>query len=250
MKNMREWVLDLHLHTVLSPCAGGDMTPPGVLTRVKQLSIDVIAVTDHNSAENVPAFMAAGKRAGVAVLPGMEVQTREDVHLVCLFDTPEQALAWQDTVYAHLPDLPNRKKSFGEQWVVDPDGRRVREVERLLLMGTDLTVDDVVDGVHQLGGLCVAAHIDRKAFSLWENLGCIPTDLPLDGVELTPHLPRNQAQLSLLRERGFFYLVASDAHWLDGLYPPQCFAGMEACTIKELKLALQHRDGRYIRTLR
>lgn len=250
MKDMREWVLDLHLHTALSPCAGDDMTPPLVLSRVKELGVDVVAVTDHNSAENVPAFVAAGKAAGVEVLPGMEVQTKEDVHLVCLFDTPEQALAWQDIVYAHLPDLPNRKKSFGAQWVVDPAGRRVREVERLLLMGADLSVDAVVVGVRQLGGLCVAAHIDRKAFSLWENLGFIPADLPLDGVELTPHLPRNQAQLAHLRERGLNYLVASDAHWLDGIYPPQCFAVMEACTISELRLALQHRDGRYIRTLR
>ncbi|MDF9409075.1 PHP domain-containing protein [Pelotomaculum isophthalicicum JI] len=247
---MREWVLDLHVHTILSPCASDDMVPPLVLSRVRQLGVEVIAITDHNSAENVPAFMAKGKEMGIEILPGMEVQTREDIHMVCLFDTLEQVLDWQRIIYNHLPDLKNKKKSFGEQWVVDHEGNKLREVERLLLMGTDLTVEEVVRGVHHLGGLCIAAHIDRKAFSLWGSLGFIPDDLPIDGVELTPHLSRDQAQLDQLKERSFYYLVSSDAHWLDGISPPQCFAAMESCTIKELKLALLKKDGRHIRTIR
>lgn len=247
---MREWVLDLHVHTILSPCAGDDMVPPRVLSRVRQLGVEVIAITDHNSAENVPAFMAKGKEVGIEILPGMEVQTKEDIHMVCLFDTLEQVLAWQKKIYDHLPDRKNKKVSFGEQWVVDREGNKVSEVERLLLMGTDLTVEEVVRGVHHLGGLCIAAHIDRKAFSLWGSLGFIPSDLPIDGVELTPHLPRDQAQLDQLRESGFNYLVSSDAHWLDSLFPPQCFAVMESCNINELKSALLKKDGRYIRTIR
>jgi len=247
---MREWVLDLHVHTILSPCAGDDMVPPRVLSRVKQLGVEVIAITDHNSAENVPAFMTKGKEVGIVIIPGMEVQTKEDIHMVCLFDTLEQVLAWQNIIYDHLPDRKNKKESFGEQWVIDHEGNKVSEVERLLLMGTDLTVDEVVRGVHHLGGLCIAAHIDRKAFSLWGSLGFIPADLPIDGVELTPHLPRDQAQIEQIKERGLYYHVSSDAHWLDGLFPPQCFAVMESCNIKELKSALLKKDGRYIRTIR
>ncbi|OPY58415.1 MAG: PHP domain protein [Pelotomaculum sp. PtaU1.Bin035] len=247
---MREWILDLHIHTILSPCGGDDMVPPLVLARAKELGIEVIAVTDHNSAENVQAFMIKGREMGVVVLPGMEVQTKEDVHMVCLFDTLEQVFAWQEIVYQHLPDLKNKKGSFGEQWVVNCEGNKVTEVERLLLMGADLSIDEVVKGVQDLGGLCIAAHIDRKVFSLLGNLGFIPVDLPIDGVELTPHLPRSQAQLNQLRERGIHHLVSSDAHWLDSIYPPQCFAFIEECTIKELKTALLKKDGRYIRTIR
>jgi len=247
---MREWVLDLHIHTILSPCASDDMVPPLVLSRARQLGVEAIAITDHNSAENVPAFMAKGKEMGIEILPGMEVQTKEDIHMVCLFDTLEQVLAWQNIVYRHLPNRKNKKESFGEQWVVDYEGNKISEVERLLLMGTDFTVEEVVTRVHRLGGLCLAAHIDRKAFSLWGSLGFIPADLTIDGVELTPHLPRDQAQLDQLKERGLYYLVSSDAHWLDGISPPQCFAAMESCTIEELKLALLKKDGRYVRTLR
>lgn len=247
---MREWVIDLHVHTALSPCASEDMVPPLVCSIVKYLGIDVIAITDHNTAENVPAFMSAGKEFGVEIFPGMEVQTKEDVHMVCLFDTLEQVLNWQKIVYEHLPDLKNNKESFGEQLVVDQQGNKISEVERLLLLGTDLSIEEVVGGVHHLGGLCIAAHIDRQVFSLWESMGFIPADLPLDGVELTPHLPRKQEQLDQLQERGFSYLVSSDAHYLDNLYPPQCFAAMESCSVKELRLALRKRDGRYIRTLR
>jgi predicted metal-dependent phosphoesterase TrpH len=248
MFQMREWVLDLHIHTVLSPCADRDMLPEPVIKRAKKLGIDVLGITDHNSAENVAAFVAKGREADLVVLPGMEVQTVEDVHLICLFDTVEQALAWQEIVYRHLPSLKNRKDSFGEQWVVDKEGRVLYEVDRLLILGTDLTVEQVVTRVHELGGLCIAAHIDRDVFSLWESLGFIPEELQIDGVELTPHLPRRPDQLRQLRRQGFLYLVASDAHFLDHICPPQCFAYMETCCIKELKQALADEDGRCIHT--
>jgi len=242
--------MDLHIHTILSPCGGDDMIPPLVLHRVKELGFEVIAVADHNTAENIPAFMAKGKEIGVEVLPGMEVQTREDIHFVCLFDTVEQVFEWQRIVYQHLPDLKNKRDSFGEQWIVDGEGNKVREVDRLLLMGTDLSIEEVVKGVHGLGGLCIAAHIDRKAFSLWGSLGFLPADLPVDGVELTPHLPRNPDQISQVQERGIHYLVSSDAHWLDGIYPPQCFAFIDECSIEELAMAILNKNGRYIRTVR
>ncbi|MDD3654468.1 MAG: PHP domain-containing protein [Desulfotomaculaceae bacterium] len=247
---MREWSIDLHIHTILSPCAGDDMKPPQVLHRVKELNIEIIAITDHNSAENVEAFYIKGKEMGVDVLPGMEVQTKEDIHLICLFDTPEQVFSWQKTVYQSLPDLKNRRESFGAQWLVDSRGNITGEVDRLLLMGADLSLADVVKGVHAINGLCIAAHIDRKAFSLWESLGFIPDYLAIDNVELTPHLERNPNQLAQLRKKDFSYLVSSDAHWLGGIYPPQCFAFMKRCSIEELKAAFQKKGGRYIRTTR
>lgn len=249
-ESMREWALDLHIHTILSPCAGDDMTPLQVLRRVKELGIEVIAITDHNSAENVEAFYIKGKEMGVEVVPGMEVQTREDIHMICLFDTLDQVLGWQKTVYQCLPDLKNRRESFGAQWLVDSGGNITGEVDRLLLMGADISFAEVVKGVHALGGLCIAAHIDREAFSLWGSLGFIPERPVIDNVELTPHLARNPDQLTQLREKGFSYLISSDAHYLDGIYPPQCFGRMETCSIKELKAAFLNQDGRYIRVTR
>ncbi len=96
---------DLHLHTVLSACAEIEMIPPLIMRRARQLGLQLLAVTDHNSAENAAAMVEAGKHAGITVLPGMEVQTREEVHLICLFDDIEQVLEWQEHIYAHLPPL-------------------------------------------------------------------------------------------------------------------------------------------------
>jgi PHP family Zn ribbon phosphoesterase len=247
---MKEWALDLHLHTLLSPCADNSMTPVAILGRALELGLEVVAITDHNTAENVAAFVDKGKEIGIKVFPGMELQTREDVHLVCLFEQLEQVIEWQEIVYEKLPDLKNKKEIFGEQWVVDQEGQKIREVERLLLVGTTLSVEEAVAIVHKLGGLCIAAHIDRQAFSLWGHLGCIPPGLPLDGVELTPHLSRQPEQIAQVKKEGFAYVVSSDAHYPDSIYPPQCFACLEEVSLAELQLALKNQAGRSIRTLR
>ncbi|MGI6588364.1 MAG: PHP domain-containing protein [Peptococcia bacterium] len=247
---MKEWALDLHLHTLLSPCADNSMTPVAILGRALELGLEVVAITDHNTAENVAAFVDKGKEIGIKVFPGMELQTREDVHLVCLFEQLEQVIKWQEIVYEKLPEMKNRKEIFGEQWVVDQEGQKIREVERLLLVGTTLSVEEAVAIVHKLGGLCIAAHIDRQAFSLWGHLGCIPQGLSLDGVEFTPHLPRQSEQIEQIKKQGFVYVVSSDAHYLDSIYAPQCFATLEEVSLTELRLALKNQAGRSIRTLR
>lgn len=247
---MREWSLDLHIHTLLSPCADNSMLPSTVIGRARELGIEVIAITDHNTVENVASFLDKGREMGIKVIPGMELQTSEDIHLVCLFNSLAEAYKCQEIVYQKLPPLKNKRDIFGEQWRVDKNGGKIRELERLLLVGTELSIDTAVQIVHELGGICIAAHIDRQAYSLWGHLGNLPHGLPLDGVELTPHLARNSAQLAQIKQEGFDYVVSSDAHYLDSFNPPQCFAFMEEVSLKELKLALKHQAGRFIRTLR
>lgn len=247
---MKDWALDLHLHTILSPCGSDEMLPESVLKRAIDLRLDAVAITDHNTSQNVAAFMTKGEELGIKVIPGMELQTREDVHVVCLFNSLENVLIWQDYVYRHLPPLKNNKKSFGEQWVVDSAGNKIEELERMLLVGTDLTIEKVVKEVHNIGGLAIAAHIDRQAFSLWGHLGHIPLELNLDAVELTPHLPRIQAQLDYLKENNITHVVSSDAHYLQDMRAPYSFAYMEECTIEELKMAIAGKSGRMLRTLR
>ncbi|MCR4441030.1 MAG: PHP domain-containing protein [Peptococcaceae bacterium] len=244
---MKEWAIDLHLHSCLSPCGGEEMTPPAVLERALALGYDALAVTDHNTAENVVAFMEKGREKGIIVIPGMELQTREDVHLVCLFDRLGQVLDLQETVYDKLPPLAN-KCGLGEQVLVDKEGNRTGWLERLLLVGTDLSVEKAVDEVHRLGGICIASHLDRQAFSLWGHLGKIPPDLALDGGELTPRLPRSPLLLKELQERRLTCVVSSDAHYLADMTFPRCFAFMAECTVGEIKKALKGKDGRYIRT--
>lgn len=246
---MREWSLDLHLHSVLSPCGSSEMLPPAVLTKALETGLNAIAITDHNTAGNAASFVVKGLELGIKVLPGMELQTAEDIHLVCIFDRVDQALLLQNEVYRRLPPLMNNKASLGEQLLVDKEGNVTGEVERLLLTGTNLSVEQGVALVKELGGLCLAAHIDRQAFSLWGHLGMIPPHLNLDGIELTPHLPRNPIQIQELEKEKLSFVVSSDAHYLNDIIEPHCLAYMEEVTVSELRLAFQKEEGRYIRVI-
>lgn len=205
---------DLHVHTALSPCADNDMVPPRIFVQVLRKHLEVIAITDHNSAENVPAFVEAGNDLGVVVVPGIEVQTVEEVHVLCLFATVEQVLAFQQTVYEHLPRLDNREDIFGLQLIVDREGKVTGKLDRLLLTSTDLTVGAVAKEVNEHGGICIPAHVDRPAYSLLSVLGFIPWNLGFPALEISPNVSgedmrRRHPRLGLYR-----LVTSSDAHRL------------------------------------
>ena len=176
---------DLHVHTVASACAEIEMIPPLIVRRALALGLGLVAITDHNTIDNVAAVQRAAQGTGLIVLPGMEVQTREEVHIICLFDELAQAQAWQDIVYEHLPAAKNRPEFFGAQMVVDHTAEFVRLNERLLATSTRLSVEQVVGQVNVLGGLAIAAHIDRPSFSMLANLGFIPQGLGLAALEVS-----------------------------------------------------------------
>jgi PHP family Zn ribbon phosphoesterase len=183
---MQSLLIDLHIHTVLSACAEVEMIPPLIVRRALELGLGMIAVADHNCAANAGAMIEAAQGTGLTVLPGMEVQSREEVHMLCLFDTLGQVEAWQRTIDDALPGLPNRESFFGAQYVVDASGAHHYTEERLLAASASLSVEQVAAGVDALGGLCIPAHIDRPSFSILSNLGFIPQGLPISGVEVTP----------------------------------------------------------------
>jgi hypothetical protein len=237
---------DLHVHTVLSPCAEVEMIPPLIIRRVRELGLELIAVTDHNSAENAEAVQRAAVGSGVTVLPGMEVQTREDIHLLCIFDTLDQVLDWQEVVYAHLPPLPNRAEFFGAQYVVDETGDYVRTNERLLLTATSLSVEDVVSGVRQRKGLPIAAHVDRMAYSLIATLGFVPDGLALAALEISAAISVREVLGRFPQVAGWPLDCSSDAHRLGDLRA-NMIATLQEPSVRELALALAGRDGRKVK---
>jgi PHP family Zn ribbon phosphoesterase len=237
--------VDLHLHTVLSPCAEVEMIPPLIVAQAKQLGLGCIAVTDHSSAENVQAVMEAGKTADLVVLPGMEVQSREEVHLIVLFDTVEQVLVWQEQVYAHLPPLANRADTFGAQFVVDAEGEFVRGNERLLLASIDRSVEDIVAEVRALGGLCIPAHVDRPSFSLITNLGFVPPGLSFEALELSHLTDPVTARQRFPQLLGNTLIVAGDAHRLSEMHCGT-MVKVRDLTIAELRMAFTGREGRRV----
>lgn len=236
---------DLHVHTVLSPCAEVEMIPPLIVRRARDLGLDIIGITDHNSAQNVEAVMEAASGTSVTVLPGMEVQSREEVHLVCLFDEVPQALDWQEQIAAALPDLVNDEDFFGAQFVVDATGEYIRTESRLLSTSTSLSVEQVVDGVRALGGIVLAAHVDRPSYSLIANLGWVPTGLEIAGLELSRLADPATVVQRLPQTAGFGLVVSGDAHRLEEMTARTMFK-VQSPQVSELAKALAGQDGRRV----
>ncbi len=237
------FIADLHIHTVLSACAEVEMMPEWIIERAQELGLNLIAVSDHNSAENAAAMLAAAEGTGIHVLPGMEVQTREEVHLLCLFDTLEQATAWQEQVYAHLPPLKNKENVFGAQIVVGADGTPQGYNDRLLATSTSFSVEQVVQQVRSLNGLCIPCHVDRPAYSLIANLGFIPPDLDIRGVEIS-HLVNLQEARARFPQLARYTLIGNgDAHRLKEIARRTTFK-MDQASVAEIARALAGEGGR------
>lgn len=240
---MREIVADLHVHTVLSPCAEVEMIPPLIVRRAQALGLGLVAITDHNTAGNCAAVMQAAAGTGLAVLPGMEVQTSEEVHLLCLFERLEEALTWQGIVYDHLPDQPNPEAVLGAQFVVDATGDYLRTESRLLLTSTDLSINEAVRRVQDLGGLVIPAHVDRPSFSLLANLGFVPPHLDVPALELFRLTVPAEAIARWPDLAGWPLIQGGDAHRLNEITPALRLYCNDA-TLSELRLALAHQSGR------
>jgi PHP family Zn ribbon phosphoesterase len=245
---METFRAELHIHTCLSPCAEVEMIPPLIVQEALDRGIQMLAISDHNASANVEAVQKAAYGTRLHVLPGMELQTREEVHLLCLFDTLEQIGAWQVQVDRALPEQLNDPEYFGEQFVVDETGDLVRREERLLLNSTSLSLEDAFTRVERLGGLCIPAHIDRQAFGLIANLGFIPADLPVSAVEISRSLPLELAVKRFPMLASYRLLRGGDAHRLAELLGANLFT-LAAPSIAELRKALGNEDGRRLKIL-
>lgn len=243
---MRTFLVDLHVHSLLSPCAEVEMTPHHIVMRAAEFGIDAIAITDHNASANVAAALKAGERYGVRVFPAMEVECLEEAHIVVLFDTLEQLSAWQKVVDAKMNGLKNNAEKFGAQFVVDDDDNFLWEEERLLLAPLQLTAAEVVQQVQALGGISIAAHVDRPAYSILGQLGFIEPDFGFAAAEISHIGWGKNLQSRLQRLTGFLPCVTnSDAHnILDFVQGPKNLLTVEALTLAELKLALENSGGR------
>ena len=159
---MKYWV-DLHIHTCLSPCAEDDMTPNNIVNMALIKGLDIIAITDHNSARNLEAVIEAGKRQGLLVIPGMELCTAEEIHLVCLFPELKEAMSFEKLVYDNLYPIENREDIFGSQIIMDQEDNVIGKESRLLSGASRLDAETALKEVRNLNGIVFPAHIDLKS---------------------------------------------------------------------------------------
>ncbi len=196
------------------------MTPANLVGMAKVIGLDVIALTDHSSCQNCPAFAAAADEYGMEVLFGMELTTAEEVHVLCYFATLDEAMAFDACVYDHLPNVPNEPAFFGTQLLYDTNDRVCGTEEKLLLSATDIPFDAVYDLTESYHGLMVPAHINKSSTSLLKNLGFIPEGSRFSCVEVKhpddwPQLKEQHPYLATCQ-----VLFSSDAHTLSGLHEP------------------------------
>ena len=207
---MSELFYDLHLHSCLSPCGDDDSTPGNIAGMCHLAGVQACALTDHNTTRNCRAFLRQAEEYGLLAVPGMELTTAEEVHVVCLFADIDRAEAFSDYVYDRLPDIPNRPARFGNQILCDEQDNSLGQEPRFLLSATDIGIYDVPMLVESYGGIAFPAHIDRSSFSLLSNLGLWDPDMGFSFAERT-----RAAEVDKLPK--IPYLISSDAHRLENI---------------------------------
>ncbi len=211
---MNRYYYDLHIHSCLSPCGDNDMTPANIAGMASVNGLNIVALTDHNSSRNCPAFFAHAKKYGLIPVAGMELTSAEDIHIICLFPTLESALDFNDYVDTRRIRVRNRKEIFGEQLILDENDNVIGEEEDLLINATGIDLETAYNEVMLRGGACYPAHVDRESGGMIAILGDLPdkpeyTSFELNRGEL---LEEYLQKYPRLRDKNF--VVSSDAHYL------------------------------------
>jgi len=208
---------DLHVHTVLSACADWEMTPTNIVHRAKEVGLNILAITDHNTVKNVGAGIRVGQRENILVIPGVEIQTKEEVHIIALFPSEEKALAFEEWLKPLLPNLNNDEDLFGVQVVVDEEDNVVEIDKRLLQISANASIEEVMLKVKQLDGVAYPAHINRDFCGIIPTLGFIPPDLPFKILEINHNTDLSSFLKTHPELNDYVILISSDAHFLSSI---------------------------------
>jgi predicted metal-dependent phosphoesterase TrpH len=216
------------------------MVPTRIIEIAAQRGLHGIAITDHNTAENVDSVRRAAAGKDLEVMGGMEITSAEEIHVIALFGEDEALCTMQDLVYASLPGL-NDHEAFGRQWIVDHEDGVIGENRKLLIGATTLSIDRIVDEIHMLGGLAIASHVDRPVFSVVSQLGFIPDGLALDAVEVSPQY---RGALTEVATAGRQIVSSSDAHAPEEIGQKFTSLIAEAVSVEEIRKAITGIEGR------
>ena len=224
---MNRYYYDLHVHSCLSPCADNDMTPNNIAGMAALAGLNIVALTDHNSCRNCPAFFAAAKKQGIIPVAGMELTTAEDIHIICLFEKLSDALSFNDDVDAVRIRIPNRVDIFGDQLLTDENDEVIGIETDLLSNATQLMLDEVPPLVERHNGICYPAHIDREANGILSTLGIFP-ETPQFAVSEFHDAEKIESYRRLHPTIEHMNLVvSSDAHYLWDIRDKEHFFDLE-----------------------
>lgn len=237
---------DLHIHSCLSPCADITMSPKRIVEQATSMKLHVIAICDHNSAENVQAAIKVAKKTPLTVLPGMEITTSEEVHVLAIFPTIDAVMSMQVLVYEKLAPGENKEELFGEQIIANEKDEVEGYNSRMLIGATAFSIEETVEEIHNLGGLAIASHVDREVFGIIGQLGFIPEKLPLDALEISSGTSYTEAARNIPQIARYAVVSSSDAHSLDQIGRKFTEFWIERPTIDEMKKAFLKTEGRRV----
>ena len=244
---MRWFKADLHIHSVLSPCADLEMAPSAIVQRAMERGLDLIALTDHNSLLNTAVCRRLAQQAGLAFIAGAEVQTAEEIHMVCLFPDDDAVQLFQQRLYAVLPPLPNNPDFFGDQPIVDEQNNILGFEEKALINSVEWDLNQTVDEVRRLGGFCFPAHVDRATYSVLAQLGFVPSEPQFDALGITAGCDVGQFRAQHPELEGYCLVRNSDAHFLVDVGRGYTRFYLEKPELTEIILACRGQDGRQLR---
>lgn len=225
---------DLHIHSCLSPCADIEMTPNNIVNMSVLNGLNVIAITDHNSCKNCKALVEAGKKANLLVIPGMEICTNEDIHVICLFETVTDAENFSTYVYSNMPLIPHRPDIFGEQIIMNSNDIEISKESYLLLNATNISVNDILSTTNKYNGTAFPAHIDRSSYSVISSLGDIPPEAGFNTIEISTK--GNIEKMKLLHPiiKDKLILINSDSHYLESLVSEKRYIEIDTLSTKSI----------------
>lgn len=234
---------DLHLHSCLSPCGDREMTPASIAGMAFLAGLDAAAVSDHNTARHCRAFSACADRYGLLAVPAMELNTKEEVHVLCLFPELEAAEDFDAYVRAKLPGVQNHPDFFGEQLLVDEEDRVIGREEQLLTVGALISIYEVSGLMEACGGLAIPAHIDRESNSVLSNLGFVTPEMGFSASEVTRRGNVRTLGADNAALRGKPYITNSDAHYLQDIPDREFFLEAEERSAEAVIEAIRRGSG-------
>ncbi|HEY1406132.1 MAG TPA: PHP domain-containing protein [Spirochaetota bacterium] len=239
---------DLHIHSCLSPCGSLEMSPARIIDRAVREGLDLIALTDHNTALNCPAFEEiANRRGDIRCLYGLELASREEVHALAIFSTSAEAVSFSNEIFEFLPDIRFDPELFGDQVYVDAEENIIGSIDRYLVSGLTLSLEELEARVHHRRGLFVPSHVDRALFSITSQLGFIPDGRNYDAIEFSRHfLKRGQNPLTINRNDRYAVITGSDSHYLDGIGAAFTEIECETISLDDVSSALRARRVRTV----
>lgn len=243
---MQTFRADLHIHTVLSPCADLEMTPKNIVGRAREAGLDIIGITDHNSTKNAAMVKRYAEPFGLHVLMGAEVTTKEEVHCLAFFEDEQKLSAFQEYLEANIVHIPNPEGHFGYQPVIDADENVLEMIAYYLPAALKKGISEVQQKVHELDGLFIPAHVTRPMNGLFAQLGFIPPGLQFDALGITGKSTAASVRKEYGLQREINLVYNSDAHFPEQIGRNYTVFHLKEANFTEIKMALHRQQKRRV----